>query len=202
MIYLNSGYSERIRVGYALTGSFCTFKPAMEAAQRLCEKGYELTPIMSYNAYNVSSRFGSAEENRLKLMEITGRDIIHSIEDAEPIGPRRMFDILVVSPCTSNTLAKLACGINDTPVTMAVKSHLRNSRPVVTAVSTNDALAAAAKNIGALESCKNYFFVPYRQDDYLLKPFSMVADFSLIERTIELALSGVQLQPMIADRKE
>ena len=115
MIYLNSGYSERIRVGYALTGSFCTFKPAMEAAQRLCEKGYELTPIMSYNAYNVSSRFGSAEENRLKLMEITGRDVVHSKADDEPIGPRRMFDILVVSPCTSNTLAKLVGGIHYPP---------------------------------------------------------------------------------------
>ena len=128
---------------------------------------------------------------------ITGKAIIHTIRDAEPIGPKRMFDILVVAPCTSNTLAKLACGINDTPVTMAVKSHVRNMRPVVIAVSTNDALAAAAANIGALQAAKNYYFVPYGQDDYLIKPYSMVADFGMMERTVELALSGVQIQPMI-----
>ncbi len=189
---------DKVRIGYALTGSFCTFKASIEALKRLIVRGYDVTPIMSYNAYELSTRFGTAEDNRIILQELTGKPIIHTIQDAEPIGPKRMFDILVVSPCTSNTLAKLSCGVNDTPVTMAVKSHVRNQRPVVIAVSTNDALAAAAANIGALEAAKNYFFVPYRQDDYILKPFSMVADFSLVERTVELALSGVQLQPMIA----
>lgn len=188
---------DKVRVGYALTGSFCTFKSAFDAAKRLVKRDYELTPIMSQNAYSIDTRFGSANDNRRILEEITGRDIIHTIGEAEPIGPKRMFDILVVAPCTSNTLAKLALGINDTPVTMAVKSHVRNERPVVIAVSTNDALAAAAKNLGTLQSRKNYYFVPYRQDDYLLKPFSMVADFMQMERTIELALSGVQVQPMV-----
>lgn len=188
---------DRVRVGYALTGSFCTFKPSFEAAERLVKRDYELTPIMSYNAFTIDSRFGTATDNRKRLEDITGRAIIHSIEGAEPIGPKRMFDILVVAPCTSNTLAKLVCGINDTPVTMAVKSHVRNERPVVIAVSTNDALAAAAKNLGALQARKNYYFVPYRQDDYLLKPYSMVADFTQLEKTVELALSGVQVQPMV-----
>lgn len=188
---------DKVRVGYALTGSFCTFAAAFDAAERLIKRDYELTPIMSRNAYEMNTRFGSAEDNRKRLEALTGRSVIHTIEDAEPIGPKRMFDILVVAPCTSNTLAKLALGVNDTPVTMAVKSHVRNQRPVVIAVSTNDALAAAAKNLGALQSQKNYYFVPYRQDDYLLKPFSMVADFKQLERTVELALSGIQVQPMV-----
>ena len=188
---------DKVRVGYALTGSFCTFAASFDAAERLIKRDYELTPIMSLSAYEISTRFGSAQDNRTRLEALTGRSIIHTIEDAEPIGPKRMFDILVVAPCTSNTLAKLALGVNDTPVTMAVKSHVRNQRPVVIAVSTNDALAAAAKNLGALQSRKNYYFVPYRQDDYLLKPFSMVTDFGQLERTVELALSGIQVQPMV-----
>lgn len=188
---------DRPKIGFALTGSFCTFKSAFEAAKTLTAMGYELTPVMSFNAYSLSTRFGSAEENVKIIEDITGRKAIHTIEDAEPIGPKRMFDIMAVCPCTSNTLAKLALGINDTPVTMAVKSHIRNSRPVVIAVSTNDALWGAAKNIGLLQSMKHYYFVPYRQDDYIIKPFSMVADFSLLPRTVELALSEVQVQPMV-----
>lgn len=189
--------SPKVRIGYAITGSFCTFSKTFEAMKRFVARDYELTPIMSYNAYELSTRFGTSAQNREMATAITGKAIIHTIRDAEPIGPKRMFDILVVAPCTSNTLAKLACGINDTPVTMAVKSHVRNMRPVVIAVSTNDALAAAAANIGALQAAKNYYFVPYGQDDYLIKPYSMVADFGMMERTVELALSGVQIQPMI-----
>ena len=189
--------SPKVRIGYAITGSFCTFSKTFEAMKRLVARDYELTPIMSYNAYELSTRFGTSAQNREMATAITGKAIIHTIRDGEPIGPKRMFDILVVAPCTSNTLAKLACGINDTPVTMAVKSHVRNMRPVVIAVSTNDALAAAAANIGALQAAKNYYFVPYGQDDYLIKPYSMVADFGMMERTVELALSGVQIQPMI-----
>ncbi len=194
--------SDNPRIGFAMTGSFCTFRPAFETAEALVSAGYDLTPIMSFNAYNLSTRFGKAEENRAKLETITGKEIIHTIESAEPIGPKRLFDLIVVCPCTSNTIAKLSNGVNDTPVTMAVKSHLRNQRPVVIAVSTNDALSNAAKNIGILESMKHYYFVPYRQDDYILKPFSMVADFSKIQRTIELALSEIQVQPMIENRLE
>ncbi len=188
---------DKVRLGYCITGSFCTFKTAFGAMERLLARGYDITPIMSFNSYSLDTRFGTAEENRLRAQSISGREIIHTIEGAEPIGPKRMFDILVVAPCTSNTLAKLAHGINDTPVTMAVKSHIRNSRPVVIAVSTNDALAAAAKNLGTLQALRNYYFVPYRQDDYLLKPYSMVADFNELERTVELALSSVQVQPMV-----
>ncbi len=188
---------DKVRVGYCLTGSFCTFKSSFEAMERLSAREYDITPIMSFNSYSLDTRFGTAEDNRSKAVEISGRNIIHTIEGTEPIGPKRMFDIVVVAPCTSNTLAKLAHGINDTPVTMAVKSHIRNSRPVVIAVSTNDALAAAAKNLGALQALRNYYFVPYRQDDYLLKPYSMVADFTQLERTVELALSSIQAQPMV-----
>lgn len=188
---------DNLRIGYAITGSFCTFEKSFEAAQKLADMGHKLTPIASFNSYKLSTRFGTAEENRRRLEAICGNKIIHTIEDAEPIGPKRMFDILVVAPCTSNTLAKLAVGVNDTPVTMAVKSHLRNSRPVLIAISTNDALAAAAKNIGTLQNYRNYFFLPYRQDDTKQKPMSMVADFSLMPNAIEAAIRSEQLQPIV-----
>lgn len=186
-----------IKIGYAITGSFCTFKQAFEGIKALTDREYSVTPIMSFNAYNISSRFGSCYENRDIVKFITGNEIIHTIEDAEPIGPGAMFDVLVVAPCTSNTLAKLAIGVNDTPVTMAVKSHLRNSRPVVIALSTNDALASSAKNIGTLQNYRNYYFCPYRQDNVKQKPMSMVADFALLPDTLEAALGGVQIQPMV-----
>ncbi len=192
---------DRPRIGYAFTGSFCTFEESFKAMEKLAEAGYELTPIASFNAFRLSTRFGSAEQNREKMRLISGREIISTIEDAEPIGPKKMFDLLIVAPCTSNTLAKLASGINDTPVTMAVKSHLRNMRPVLIAVSTNDALAAAARNIGALQNYRNYFFLPYRQDDILKKPMSMVADFGLMQSAAEAALRGEQLQPIVLGAK-
>ena len=191
-----------LRIGYALTGSFCTFSESFEAMKALAARGHELTPIASFNSYNLSTRFGTAEENRRKMTEICGREIIRTVEAAEPIGPKKMFDILIVAPCTSNTLAKLANGINDTPVTMAVKSHLRNFGPVLIAISTNDALAAAARNIGALQNSRGYFFVPYRQDDVRKKPMSAVADFSLIPEAAELAVQGVQMQPMLRGQGE
>lgn len=192
---------DSLRIGYALTGSFCTFKESFETAERLVNEGHYLTPIMSFNSYNLSTRFGTAEENRRKISEICKSGIISSIEAAEPIGPKAMFDVIIVAPCTSNTLAKLALGVNDTPVTMAVKSHLRNSRPVLIAVSTNDALAAAAKNIGILENYKNFFFVPYRQDDPVRKPMSMVADFSRTEEALECAMRGIQTVPLVIQPK-
>lgn len=186
-----------IKLGFAMTGSFCTFEKAFRAAEELVRAGAEVYPVMSFNAAGISSRFGTAQEHLDKLREITGRDVIRTIEDAEPIGPKKMFDLLAVAPCTSNTIAKLANGITDTPVTMAVKSHIRNARPVVIAISTNDALAASGRNIGQLQNYKNYFFVPYRQDNFAGKPNSAVADLSKLKETVELALEGKQLQPLL-----
>lgn len=188
---------EKIKVGFAVCGSFCTFSKAFKSAEELVSLGCEVTPIMSFNARSLSTRFGGADENAKKLEIICGRGIISTIEDAEPIGPNKMFDILVVAPCTGNTLAKLALGITDTPVTMAVKSHIRNSRPVVIAVSTNDALANSAKNLGILQNYRNYYFVPYRQDDSNGKPYSLVSKFELIPNTLEAALAGKQIQPIL-----
>ena len=186
-----------IKIGYALCGSFCTFKKSFEQIKMLVESGAEVTPIMSFNAYNIDTRFGTAQENRKIITELCGREIIHTIEGAEPIGPQKMFDILTVAPCTGNTLAKLAVGIIDTPVTMAVKSHIRNMRPVVIAIATNDALSGSAKNIGALYNYKNYYFVPMSQDDPEKKPTSVVADYNRIKEAIINALDGKQIQPIL-----
>lgn len=186
-----------IRIGYCLCGSFCTFEKSFEAAGQLADMGAQLIPVMSFNSASLSTRFGTAEENTAKLEAIAGRKVIATIVDAEPIGPKKMCDIMVVAPCTANTLAKLALGITDTPVTMAVKSHLRNGLPVVVAISTNDALAGCAKNIGVLQNYRNYYFVPYKQDNFEKKPNSIVADFSLIPATVAEALSGRQIQPLI-----
>lgn len=187
-----------LKIGFGMCGSFCTFEKAFQAAETLSRTGADIIPIMSFNASNISTRFGTAEQNRTKIKDICGHDIIDSIEAAEPIGPKKLLDILVVAPCTANTLAKLALGITDTPVTMAVKSHLRNSKPVVIAISTNDALAGCAKNIGMLQNYKNYYFVPYSQDNFQSKPNSSVADFSKIPETIEAAIEGRQFQPILA----
>ena len=186
-----------LRVGAAVCGSFCTFSRAFRALSELVSAGCNVTPIMSECAYTTDTRFGRAQEHAAKLFDITGKTVLHEITTTEPIGPKKMFDILLVAPCTGNTLAKLAAGIVDTPVCMAVKSHLRNQRPVVIAVSTNDALAGASKNIGTLRNYRNFYFVPIFQDDCTSKPFSMIADFTKIPQTIEAALDGVQIQPMI-----
>ncbi len=188
---------EGVRIGYAISGSFCTFEKSFAAAEELVKAGAELLPIMSFNAASISTRFGTAEENVRCFEDIAKRKVITAIEDAEPIGPKKMCDVMVVAPCTANSLAKLALGITDTGLTMAVKSHLRNAGPVVIAVSTNDALAACAKNIGILQNYRHYFFVPYAQDNFLKKPNSIVADFSLIPETVEMALKGIQIQPII-----
>ena len=160
----------------------------------LAQKGYDITPIMSENAYGTDTRFGKASEIVGHIEEITDKKVIHTITAAEPIGPKRMFDLLVVAPCTGNTLAKLAHGITDTAVTMAVKSHLRNGNPVVIGVSTNDALGAAAKNIGTLMNYKHYYFIPMGMDDCRGKPKSMVCDFSLLESTVLHAAEGKEMQ--------
>ena len=186
-----------MKIGYCLTGSFCTFSDAINTIEELVEAGHIVTPIMSENAYTINTRFGDAVDIQNKLIEITGNSIIHTIEQAEPIGPNSLFDVLVIAPCTANTLAKLAAGIVDTSVTMAAKSHLRNNKPVVIGVSTNDALGAAAKNIGALLNYKNYYFVPFRMDNYEKKPKSMVCDFSMIKQTAELAEKGIEISKKI-----
>lgn len=186
-----------IRIGFCMTGSFCTFKKAFAAAQRLVSEGAQLIPVMSFNAASISTRFGTAKENIERLENIAGRKVICTIEEAEPIGPKKMCDVMVVAPCTSNTAAKLALGLTDTPATMAVKSHLRNARPVVIAISTNDALAGCAKNIGYLQNLRNYYFVPYAQDNYEKKPNSIVADLGLVSEAVQAALDGVQLQPVL-----
>ncbi len=187
----------KLNIGFALTGSFCTFKKAIKTMEQLKEAGNNIIPIMSYNAYSTDTRFGKAYEFRDSIENICEHHIISSISEAEPIGPKKLLDILIIEPCTGNTLAKLANSIADTPVTLAAKSHLRNGRPLLIAISTNDALAGASKNIGALLNYKNVFFVPYNQDDAENKPTSIVADFSLTEKAMLSALDGKQLQPII-----
>lgn len=186
-----------MRIGFAVTGSFCTFAAVFPQMQRLREKGYRVIPIMSENAYSTSTRFGSAQDWVKRAEEITGETVIHTIAQAEPIGPKKLLDLLVIAPCTGNTLGKLACGIYDTAPTLAVKSHRRNDRPVLIAVSTNDALAFSASGIGTLMARRGVFFVPFAQDDARGKPTSCVADFDLILPAAEAALEGRQLQPML-----
>lgn len=185
-----------MNVGFAMCGSFCTFSSIFPVMELLC-RDYTVTPIFSEAAYSTDTRFGKAGEHIALAEEICGIPPIHTIVQAEPIGPKKLMDILVIAPCTGNTLAKLAHGIADGPVTMAAKSHLRNGRPVLIAVSTNDALSTAAENIGKLRAKKHYFFVPCRQDDPVNKPCSMVADFSAIPQALEAALEERQLQPVI-----
>ncbi len=183
-------------LGLAICGSFCTFDKVLPVAERLAEN-YELTAIMSEAAAGTDTRFGLAETMRQRLEEITGRPVIAEIRAAEPVGPKKLFDIIAVAPCTGNTLAKLACGIADSAVSLACKAHLRNARPIVVAVSTNDALGANARNIGELLNRKHYYFVPFRQDDPKGKPNSIIADLAFLPETITAALEGRQLQPLM-----
>ena len=185
-----------MNIGFAICGSFCTFSKVFPVMEELA-KHYNVIPIFSDNAYTIDSRFGTAENHRDKATAICGNEIIHTIAQAEPIGPKKMLDALVIAPCTGNTLAKLAHSIADGPVTMAAKSHLRNGRPVLIAVSTNDALAGAAENIGKLLARKNFYFVPFGQDDALGKPTSLVADFAQLPAALEHAFTGKQIQPIL-----
>lgn len=187
---------DKKKLGIALTGSFCTFEKTIDLIEKLSGT-YDILPIMSENASNTDTRFGDAEDFKKRIKDITGKRIIDSIQAAEPIGPKNMTDVMIIVPCTGNTLAKLANGINDTAVTMAAKSHLRNGKPLVIAVSTNDALGASARNIGELMARKNIFFVPMSQDDPVNKPNSVVAELKYAEKTIEKALTGIQLQPVL-----
>ena len=185
-----------MKIGFAMCGSFCTFAQVFPVMETLA-KDHEVIPILSPAACTIDSRFGTADSHIRKASDICGRQPLTTIAQVEPIGPKKLLDALVVAPCTGNTLAKLAHSIADTPVTMAAKSHLRNGRPVIVAISTNDALAGAAENIGKLMARKHYYFVPFRQDDPQKKPTSIVADFSLIPQTLEAAMEGRQIQPLL-----
>ena len=188
---------EKINIGYAFCGSFCTIKESVAALRRLAQMDYNIMPIMSSIVYSTDTRFGKAKDLIEEVEDICSAKIIHDITSAEPIGPKNLLDLIVVAPCTGNTIAKTALGVTDTSVTMAVKAHLRNDKPVVLGIATNDALGATAKNLGLLHNTKNIFFVPYRQDDPHSKHNSLVCDFSLIPETVEKALKREQIQPVI-----
>ena len=185
------------KIGYAFTGSFCTFRKSIEALKKVIEAGGLVTPIMSFNSYYMDTKFGKSDDFIKEIEEITGNKIIHTIQDAEPIGPKKLFDILIIAPCSGNTISKLANDIIDTPVTMATKSHLRNERPVVIAISTNNGLAGNAMNFGKLLNTRNYYFVPFKQDNPITKPRSIVFDPEYIIKTLEYALDKEQIQPIL-----
>jgi dipicolinate synthase subunit B len=185
------------KIGFALTGSFCTFDDTLVHIERLVALGVDVTPIFSYHVDGLETRFVSGDALREKVRALTGKEIITTIPQAEPIGPKGLLDAIIIAPATGNTIAKLANGITDTPVLMAAKAVLRNARPVIVAVSTNDGLGANAKNIGALINTKNIFFVPFGQDGFKSKPTSLLAKLGLIPETLELALEGKQLHPLL-----
>ena len=186
------------KIGFVLTGSFCTFRKTIPKMKELIEKeGADIIPIMSYNSYNLDTKFGKAKDFIKEIEDITGKEIIHTIQGAEPIGPKKMTDIMVVAPCSGNTMAKLALDIIDTPAVMACKSHLRNDRPLVIAPSTNNGLSGNAENIGKLLNRRNYYFVPFRQDNPITKPRSIVFDEYYLIKTIKFALDGEQISPIL-----
>lgn len=188
---------DNIKIGYCLTGSYCTFKRSIEVIEQLREKGVNIYPFMSEHAYSTDTKFGKAEDFRSRIEALCGKEIIHTIEGAEPIGPKKYIDALVISPCTGNTLSKLALGITDTTVTMAAKASLRNNIPVVIALATNDGLSQSAKNLGLALNMKNVYFVPIGQDDCVKKPTSLVCDFSKVYDTLVNALAGKQIEPLL-----
>ena len=189
-----------MNIGFALCGSFCTYAQVFPVMEQLA-KQHTLIPIFSHSAYTTNSRFGTAQEHIRLATQICKREPIYTIEGAEPIGPKKLLDVLVICPCTGNTLGKLASGITDGPVTMAAKAHLRNGRPLVLAIATNDGLSASAPNIGSLLSRKQVYFVPFGQDDSRGKPTSLVADYGLLSNTVATALQGEQLQPLLLGAK-
>ncbi len=185
------------KVGFVLTGSFCTFSKTLPKMRELKKLGADIVPIMSYNSYELDTKFGNANDFIKEIEEISQNEIIHTIPGAEPIGPKHLTDIMIVAPASGNTMSKLACDIIDTPATMAVKSHLRNNLPVVIAPSTNNGLSANLISIGKLINRKNYYFVPFRQDNPITKPRSIVFDPEYIINTIEKALDGEQIEPIL-----
>lgn len=193
---------KKTTVAFAMTGSYCTFDRVLVQMEKLVQRGYDVLPVLSFHAGDVDTRFMTAEHLRSRIVEITGHQPIDTLTAAEPIGPKRLCDLYLMAPATGNSLAKLANGIYDTPALLGAKSHLRNEKPLVLAVSTNDALSIAAQNIGRLLNWRNVYFVPFGQDDPVKKPRSLVADFTQIPRTIAAALTGAQVQPMIIARQE
>ena len=187
--------SVRKKLGFALCGSFCTHKASLEVMKKLSQK-YDIVPIVSFNAANTDTRFGSAAMLCEKITAISGREPIRTIAEAEKLGPSEPLDLMIICPCTGNTAAKLSLGITDTPVTMAAKAHLRRSKKILVALATNDALSGNIENIGRLMQRKNIFFVPMFQDDVLMKPYSLVADFNLCEKSLEDMENGVQSRPV------
>ncbi len=192
---------KELTVGLAITGSFCTFDKIKKAAKELKETGMDIQPIFSNQTVTCDNRFGKAEDFVREIEEIAGKKGIYSICEAEPIGPKGYLDVLVIAPCTGNTMAKLCNGITDSPVLMAAKAHLRNEKPLVISISTNDALGMNFKNLGQLMNMKNIYFVPFGQDNYEKKPASMIAHTDLIIDTIQAALQGKQIQPVIQGYK-
>lgn len=184
-------------IGYAMCGSFCTIEASLVQLKLLADSGCDIQPIMSDILYNTDTRFGKCEDIRSKVELICGHKIVHTIAGAEPFGPAIKLDALIIAPCTGNTLAKLACGITDTAVCMAAKAHMRNDRPLIVALASNDALSANLKNIATLASRKNVYFVPMVQDDPEKKPHSMVADFTMLPQALEGALKGRQVRKLI-----
>ena len=186
-----------IKIGFVFTGSFCTFKKTIPKIKELVDMGASILPIMSFNSYNMDTKFGNAIDFIKEIEEITENKILHTIQDVEPIGPKKLTDIMVIAPASGNTMAKLANDIIDTPAVMAAKSHLRNSKPLIIAPSTNNGLTGNAENIGKLLNRKNYYFVPFKQDNPITKPGSIVFDADYIVKTIEYALNGEQIQPIL-----
>ncbi|MDR1392307.1 MAG: dipicolinate synthase subunit B [Clostridiales bacterium] len=189
--------NSKLTIGFAITGSFCTFRLVFEEIEKIANEEIIIFPIMSEKSYEIDTRFGKASRFVEKFENITKKEVIHSLEEVEPIGPKRLFDVLIIAPCTGNTLAKIANGISDSCVTLAAKAHLRNNRPIVIAISTNDGLGTNAQNIGKLLNRKNIFFVPFKQDDPNLKENSLVAKMEMILPTIRKALVGKQIQPIL-----
>lgn len=189
--------AKRTKIGLCVTGSFCTFTNTLKTVDALIDLGYDVTPIFSFNVATLDTRFFKQADFERLITEKTGKTPIKTIVDAEPLGTKDAVDLMLVLPCTGNTLSKLANGITDTPVTLAVKAHLRNNRPVVIAVSSNDSLGANARNIGRLLNTRNYYFVPFGQDAPTGKPNSLVADFGFVPKTVEYALKGKQFQPIV-----
>lgn len=183
-------------IGYAICASFCSFSASLATLERLVSSGEEIQPIFSERAFSTDTRFWLASEFASRVESLCGREIIHTIADAEPLGPKKPLDALIISPCTGNTLAKLAHGITDSAVTMAAKAHLRQDRPLLIALASNDAMSQNLANVGALLSRKSVFFVPMRQDDPEKKPHSLVADFSRIPETLTALREGKQLRPL------
>ena len=187
----------QVKLGFALTGSFCTFRKVIDEMRHISNSGVELIPILSPNSAATDTRFGKAADFVAEIEDICRKKAILTIDQAEPIGPKKLLDALLIAPCTGNTLGKMAHGITDTSVTMAAKSTLRNGCPVIIAPSTNDALGAAAKNIGFLLNSKNVYFVPFAQDDPVSKATSMVAKWNMLLPAVDAALEGRQIQPII-----